>query len=405
MEPPPVDNQSQSLQFQSLSSSRSAYSGHNPPPSPVFPANYYQSRRPEYLDPYTQVTASDSRPRSVPNPQFNTQPSRRKPQVTFAKSVPSSVEYQAQFLPSSPEIGHYPEVSPIPQYSDYPSAPQNIYHPSTHQNTSILLNQYTQPQIPLTTFQATSSTPLYQPEGPTFTHAHLPPSAIHNSPVPVQQYSSASGPAKYNPNVPYENPKFTSALKFHIATENSLKTQVDSIDITNTKTKLRNLREHRNANLSLSSPSPESKYNFNPCAFQTPFGKTKSMNYLQIVRHQRNSNSPVKEYLFLRPFSNGSVSRTGLKVDIDYDSAEGGYVSSYTSNIDPTTADGYVEFTNVGVVTDERTFCHLVGFVPVPMEGGANRRPGRGDNALPLASFRGWIALLIMESKQRGILY
>lgn len=232
-----------------------------------------------------------------------------------------------------------------------------------------------------------------------------------------QHTSSYQNPyASYNPNAPYLHQQKPSALSAHIQT---LKAKIprEPIDVTNAQTKYRNELAHEIANLKLGytrAPKKKSKkdkkeklfngYKFNPRAFETPFHKSKTMNYLQIVTHQANSSAPMYEYLLMRPFHPNFVSPTGLRVEIGYDSDSDQYYSKLSPNVDPTRAPDYVGVRNIGVVTDEKAFYAVANFLPVPMAGGRSRRPGKGERAVPLETFRGWSSLIIMECKHRGIL-
>lgn len=129
------------------------------------------------------------------------------------------------------------------------------------------------------------------------------------------------------------------------------------------------------------------------------------MNYLQIVTHQATKNSPISEYLFLRPFAQNYVSCAGLKVEIGFDFDSNMYTWECTSNVDPTLAKDFVGIRNVGIVSDENNFLAIVGFIPLPMTGGRSRRSIHGEKAVPIETFRGWSALVIMESRRRGVLF
>lgn len=166
--------------------------------------------------------------------------------------------------------------------------------------------------------------------------------------------------------------------------------------------------------------APRPKSALNPC-IKTRSGKsiditstnTKSfktsqncqMNYLQIVTHQASKNSPISEYLLLRPFAQNYVSRTGLKVEIEYDFDTNMYICECISNVDPTLAKDFVGIRNVGIVSDEKNFLAIVGFIPLPMTGGRSRRPIHGEKAVPIETFRGWSELVIMESRRRGVFF
>jgi hypothetical protein len=166
------------------------------------------------------------------------------------------------------------------------------------------------------------------------------------------------------------------------------------IDITNRQTKKKNKKQKQ---------LPPG-YKFNPDAFTTPFDNARLLNCLQIVTHQLNEKTEINEYLLLRPFAKDYVSETGTRITVEYDEEKETYVIVATEKIDPMQKDDYVGVRTVGVVTDDDLFYTILEFIPLPINGGRETRPKKGERPVPLETFRGWSSLVIMEARKRKAL-
>lgn len=145
-------------------------------------------------------------------------------------------------------------------------------------------------------------------------------------------------------------------------------------------------------------------YKFNPDAFATSFDNARLLNCLQIVTHQLNEKAEINEYLLLRPFANDYVSETGTRITVEYDEKKEQYVTVATDKIDPTEKDDYVGVRTVGVITNDDLFYTILEFIPLPLNGGRETRPKKGERPVPLETFRGWSSLVIMEARKRKVL-
>lgn len=394
----------------------SPQAGYNPAYNPSSP---YQA--PSYLQvPGQQLHRSRSVPSSPRKPKRNLSP-RLKKSPYPAKSVLFQEPSVAPFIGAN-------QSSPLPPLPGFQASPYPGYANVTSPAYPLSQSSYIPFQQPIQ--QAPYPEPFFPPQGP-------PSSQFLPSPYPGAGYQAYNQPSStvqnpyttYNPNAPWLRNQKESALVTHI---HQLRSKVPQapIDVTNDKTRFKNaLPQELATKLTLldksrsvaashnkptsgkakkekakEQPTSFSGYKFNPRAFETPFHKNKTMNYLQIVTHQTNSATPVYEYLLLRPFHPSYVSPTGLRLEIGYDREADQYYSKLVPNVDPTRAPDYVGVRNIGVVTDEKAFFAVANFLPVPMVGGRHRRPLKGERDVPLETFRGWSSLLIMESRHRGIL-
>lgn len=212
---------------------------------------------------------------------------------------------------------------------------------------------------------------------------------------PRHQHPLHPSPRGYDPNQLFVQQKVPNPLKEFLG---QLKPRVQ-VDVTNKKTRDKNI-------IRKNMQRPYFEYKFNPSAFETAFSKARVMKYLQLVTHQVDRDSPINEYLLLRPFSQTFVSNTGLRISVDYNDNDELYEVVFTDNIDPSTAEDYVGVRSVGVVIDEPILFDILNFIPLPLAGGKERKPEPKDRVkVPVETFRGWSALVIMEARRRGVLY
>ncbi|CDO56156.1 hypothetical protein, no similarity [Geotrichum candidum] len=166
------------------------------------------------------------------------------------------------------------------------------------------------------------------------------------------------------------------------------------IDITNRQTKKKNKQ----------AKQLPPGYKFNPDAFTTPFDSARLLNCLQIVTHQLNEKAEINEYLLLRPFAKDYVSESGTRITVEYDEDKETYVIVATDKVYPMQKEDYVGVRTVGVVTDDDLFYTILEFIPLPINGGRETRPKKGERPVPLETFRGWSSLVIMEARKRKAL-